>query len=420
MIKTQNAVQHFAEKHHAILWQIYIFIAVITLSGGGFIALDDSVLASIINPNLLYFAALLSVGVAAILYLMMHYKATLSLLRQHPLLIAFFLWCVASLVWSLAPITTIKSLIGLAISTSVAIAMTVNGRFLDSVKAMILAAFALSFISVSVYFMAPSLEKMTGLFSNRNLLIRFAFYAALFAGLLCAHKFTRRNEDASGYKNLITAIALGLICLTLFMVVEFRSFTAKLALILVVISCIAVMLFHYSRTLFYIFSALAIIATVMVLFNFQAVLDIARESQSLANRMHTWTSLLALNPAPTIQGAGLGAFWDRDIGLWKEVEMGKILFHSHNSIIEIYLDLGLIGVLLISALIAKMFYNYAKVSQFMNPWQQSFVLAFAAVFVLYNMTENSLLPTDRANLLMWAIFVIAIIQPVKTKLNAKI
>jgi len=127
---------------------------------------------------------------------------------------------------------------------------------------------------------------------------------------------------------------------------------------------------------------------------------------TLTDRTELWSDLLKFNTDPLI-GTGYGSFWlgDRLAILWEKWWWKPN--NSHNGYLEIYLELGLIGLFL---LIGVLFEAYRKIRRtlILDFEFGRFQLGFFFMFLLYNITE----PSFKLRTPMWFVFLlIALYSP---------
>jgi exopolysaccharide production protein ExoQ len=110
---------------------------------------------------------------------------------------------------------------------------------------------------------------------------------------------------------------------------------------------------------------------------------IGRDS-SLTGRTDIWNLALSMAGNP-LYGTGYEGFWmgKRLEAMWR---VDRNISQAHNGYIEIYLNLGLIGLVLLSAVIVKgyrnVFYGFRQ-----HPYNYNVRLAFFATALVYNLTE---------------------------------
>jgi O-antigen ligase len=136
---------------------------------------------------------------------------------------------------------------------------------------------------------------------------------------------------------------------------------------------------------------------------------VGRDS-SLTGRTRIWSIVLPLTVNPIV-GAGYESFWlgSRLDKIW--VENGQHLNQAHNGYLEIYLDLGWVGLILLLIVIVQ---GYRSVIQAIRqvPNLGSLQLALLVVAVIYNFTEHAFREIHP----VWLLFLLAVVNlPVKLR-----
>ena len=138
----------------------------------------------------------------------------------------------------------------------------------------------------------------------------------------------------------------------------------------------------------------SMVATVLLLVVYGLFLDpaigltaaVGRDS-SLTGRTRIWNEVLPLTVNPVF-GAGYESFWlgKRLDRIW--LENGQHINQAHNGYLEVYLDLGLVGLVLV---VVVMIWGYRNAIQTVRraPNLGSLQLAFLVVAVIYNLTEHA-------------------------------
>jgi exopolysaccharide production protein ExoQ len=138
------------------------------------------------------------------------------------------------------------------------------------------------------------------------------------------------------------------------------------------------------------------------------VLHLLGRNATLTDRTYIWSDLLAMNTNPLI-GVGFESFWlgDRLIPLWE-----KWNWHpneAHNGYLEIYLDLGLIGLALFIGLFVTC-YKRAHWDLLHDVDWGRFRFAFLIAVIFYNWTE---VPFRATNPLWFYFFLVSMDYPVQ-------
>jgi exopolysaccharide production protein ExoQ len=141
---------------------------------------------------------------------------------------------------------------------------------------------------------------------------------------------------------------------------------------------------------------------------------VGRDS-TLTGRTLIWSQLLASTVNPTF-GAGYESFWspERAEKFWKG-NMGHVN-QAHNGYIQVYLDLGWVGVLLVSVVMIWGYRNVVR-SLRQDPEAGKLKLAFLVIAAIYNLTEHAFRELHP----VWIMFLLAVTvlpkvaAPIKTR-----
>jgi exopolysaccharide production protein ExoQ len=119
------------------------------------------------------------------------------------------------------------------------------------------------------------------------------------------------------------------------------------------------------------------------------VVDLTGHSMTFWGRMTLWKVVIGLVPNP-IFGAGYSSFWlgDRLIEMWDEYWWKPT--EAHNGFVEVYANLGFIGVAILIALIVQS-YRFLFASLPDDPESARIKLTIVAMALCYNITEAGFL-----------------------------
>ena len=136
----------------------------------------------------------------------------------------------------------------------------------------------------------------------------------------------------------------------------------------------------------------------------EAIIYALGRDATLTERTILWKDILSMDLDP-FMGAGFGSFWlgERLKTLWANNWAG--FGESHNGYMEIYLDLGMIGLFLFGGVILS---GYNKViKQLENRFDTArFQLALFVAILFYNITESGF----RESSLIWYLFLLIVID----------
>ena len=136
---------------------------------------------------------------------------------------------------------------------------------------------------------------------------------------------------------------------------------------------------------------------------------------TFTDRTFIWHDLMNMDTKPLL-GYGFGSFWlgDRVNEFWRLGWYG--ILEAHNGYLEIYLDLGIVGLCLIAAIIISSYKNITK--QFLNHFDNARTqFAFLLVFLIYNITESAF---RESSLIFFVFLIISINCEVRENYRAKI
>lgn len=108
---------------------------------------------------------------------------------------------------------------------------------------------------------------------------------------------------------------------------------------------------------------------------------------NFTDRTKIWKGLLDMHTSPVL-GTGYGSFWlgDRLSYVWQNI---GLINEAHNGYLEVYLDLGLIGLFLLACFLIS---SYRTVSKRLEPFTLLGPLSLAVwvAFVFHNVTEANI------------------------------
>jgi exopolysaccharide production protein ExoQ len=125
---------------------------------------------------------------------------------------------------------------------------------------------------------------------------------------------------------------------------------------------------------------------------------------TLTGRTGIWNELLPMVPNPVV-GAGFESFWlGTRLDAIRAANPGNPLNEAHNGYLEVYLNLGCIGLLLIGSILITGYKRAASTFR-RDPSFGSLLLAYVAVAGIYSVTEAGF----RNLCLMWIFFLFTVV-----------
>lgn len=310
---------------------------------------------------------------------------------------------ILSTLWSVEPEVTIRRSVALA-GTS-AFGLYLAWRFTFS-ECILLLAWSLSMcavLSIAFVVLLPDVGVMPG-----------AFFEGAWRGV-----FIHKNILAYNMVWAVTALVLAVvtqerrrtmfivgIVLTVFVVIQARSAGA-----LVVLATLGPMLFiatllrrgNFALAIFAAISmATALLTGSLMLDNWGQVLQLLGRGSTLTGRVGVWNTIWTMIQERLWLGYGYGAFW---IGLRAEsirALLGWVPAHSHNGWLELWLNLGLLGVALVaSSFLAALLIVLHRLAK-RGDRESAAYLVFLMVIFTTNLVESRLM---QQNALPWVIYV---------------
>jgi len=339
--------------------------------------------------------------------------------RNNPWFVAFVLYCLLSIVWSDYPFVSFKrwiKFLGTPIMVLVVFTepnpMEALGRLLKR-AAYVLIPF--SVLCIKYYPLIgrkagpwATAQTNCGISTNKNslgsvcLLLGFFFFWHLLQVWRAEKGKARRNE---------LLLAGSFLCMIAWLLHVSQSSTSLTSLIVAI--CVVLLLgsglLKESKQLIgaYVFAAAAIFWLAEAAFGISAIIiDALGRDSTLTGRTELWKMLLEQQINPII-GVGFDDFWmgDRLVAIgegywWQPNE-------AHNGYLETYLNLGLVGLLLLIGWIVATFRKCRL--EFLNNFEFGrFRLGLLAAAVLYNWTESGF---RRQHPIWFAFYLIALEYP---------
>lgn len=351
---------------------------------------------------------------AGLLVLNLRSSKVRKFLQANLALLLFFAYCMVSIAWSDFPFVAVKRMIK-AIGDIVMVLVVLTDPYpLEAIKRLFArVSFLLLPFSVMLILAYPSLGTFydaqsnttyyNGVTTQKNALGQTCMVCGL--GLLWllldaveSREMPRRRLRITVY-TLMLATALGLI-------VRANSMTSlsSLALAGVVLVVIAQRWVSTSRSTVHavVWGAISLSVFAVFLDSAGSLLHSLGRNATLTGRTDIWRAVLALHTNPLI-GTGYESFWlgDRLQFVWDATDKG--ILQAHNGYLEIYINLGWIGVMLLGALIVSGYRN-AAAWYYRDPKAGRLGLAMFTAALMFNLSEAGF----RMMTLIWFVFLMAI------------
>lgn len=342
--------------------------------------------------------------------LLLRWKQALYTLAREPLIPALVTLVFASTLWSSLPSRTLTDSITLVGSTLFGLYLATRYS-LKQQLGLICWAFGIGVVlSFPFALLLPAYGKMGGLhagawrgvYTHKNGL-GATMVSSTMAFMVLAFQASRRQWLLQGIGWLGVILSLVLLVLS-------RS-TAALINVTLIISAITVLKivrWRYRSLIIAIMSLLLFLEITVILLvgNAEAIADVLGKDLTLTGRTVLWSSVWRMIQEQPWLGYGYGAFWDvRSSGsqatqIW--LATGWKMNHPHNGFLALWLDVGLVGLVLFLLIFIQGFYRSLMLARSDNSAATFLPVVSLFFLIISNLGETALL---ESNSFPWVFFV---------------
>lgn len=345
----------------------------------------------------------------AVSTLVFHPRTTLRIFLRTPVLWLLILWALLSVTWSGAPDVTFRRGVAVVLTTLYGLVLYVRFSFGGFLRLLGVAVVIAVISSLVLALMLPDWGVMgyphegawRGVFVHKNVLGRVAAFSLLVLGALVYQSRTVFARTSWSGAFLMSLVALS----------GSRSATS---LVLAVVTLTGLLFLRLARWLrrawqvvllsfFVLMGGLAM----FVMQDYETVVQALGRDVTLTGRVPLWKTLIPLAVEHFWLGYGYGGFWlgwdGPSAGVWTTV--GWSPSHGHNGYLDLWLDLGAVGLALgLMVLMTPLFRIATSAIRGMFTLESRFVLTLWCYLVAYNFTESTFL---QGNSLYWTLLVYA-------------
>ncbi|HEX5412881.1 MAG TPA: O-antigen ligase family protein [Terriglobia bacterium] len=353
-----------------------------------------------------------------IIILMCRSRRVVRLLKMNWPLLAFFGYCALSAFWSATPELALKRWFkAIGDLVMVLIILTDRNR-VEAVKRIITrVAFILMPLSILLIEFYPNIGRIysledgdytfTGVTTNKNML----GVICLVAGLGCVWLFIKAIHGERRRNRQLLALGAALACIA-WLFAEANSITPLFCFVTGATLIIMVTLpgTHKPSNVHVAVAAMLTAAAVVFVFPeiFTSIIQAFGRNATLTGRTDLWKTLTAMDTHPWL-GTGFESFWlgGRLEHLWNIFPFQPN--EAHNGYLEVYLNLGWVGVALLANLLVMGYRHLINVYR-RDPMAGGLRLAYFAAAAAYNLAEAGFRMLDP----MWIFLLLAIIAVPET------
>jgi O-antigen ligase len=329
--------------------------------------------------------------------ILLRWKHVLYAATQEIPLLLLHLFAIASIVWSAAPDVTeneIKALMRAALF-GVYLAARFNLKELMKLVTITLATGVIAsliavlvFPSYGIHSSGPLLGTWKGVFTFKNLFAYITATSALLFLLLLLNTRTQRKR-----MGLLLAISVALLLGS-----QGRTALASLIVTAALIPAYWIVMQHYKVRVIVFVTGILLVSAMIVAFvaNLEfVVVDLLGKNLELNGRFPIWTLMIEKGQESPWLGYGFSGFWTSDASdivfslSWASLarEAG-VRFNSHNGFLELFLQLGLIGLILFGisllVLLGKTLYLLLRIKSLELFW----VFQTTILMILLNVADS--------------------------------
>jgi exopolysaccharide production protein ExoQ len=320
-------------------------------------------------------------------------------------LIILLCYATISVYWSIDPLLSIRKLLGLF---GVYILALFSLYFFDLkyvLKLIFWFFFVAICLSVFVAVLMPEFGTSeffkgawNGIYTHKNKLGR---YSSLFL-VLSIYLYSCGQLGKNSLIKLIFATLLGLSTLVLA-----ESITSLFTAALTITFAFSLHLMPKKGAAKVILPLLILIICIPSAFflfsNLEMILGFAGKDITLTGRVPLWGLLIFLSLSNPIQGFGYNGFWIRETESPSNTIVDLLGWHpthAHNGFVDIYLNLGLVGLSIFLIAIGRLFLYVKKSDEKISLNSRFLLIIF---ILLYNLTESTFIAS---NGFMWYLFLL--------------
>jgi O-antigen ligase len=320
-----------------------------------------------------------------------------SIIRVNTPLLLFLGFCALSALWSDYPSVVLKRWVRSLGDTAMVLVIVTDPNWVEALKRILArVAYVLVPLSLLLIRFFPSLGRAytvagapmwTGVATDKNalgMLCMLTGVALFWRGLgvvMDRHAKYRQRQ-------MITIVTLlGMVVYLLF-IVDSKTALACFLMASLLIAITVVRMFRRTGFISLVAGSMFAVAyAVLFLGMGSGALETMGRNSSLTGRTEVWNIVMPFVENPWI-GAGYENFWIGKRLEKIEILVGAGLNQAHNGYIEIYLNIGLIGLALLAFLMVTGYRNVMRELK-TNPEMGRLKLAFFFMCLVYNFTEAS-------------------------------
>ncbi|MEK3646557.1 O-antigen ligase family protein [Aeribacillus sp. FSL M8-0235] len=340
----------------------------------------------------------------SLFYVITNYKKTVQIIKKSLGIWILTFLCFISMLWSNDPKISLISTFELVGSTLFALFLATKYKLEKFSKVIFISFAVMCILSVFFSIMLPDLGvhqdvyhsgAWRGIFLHKNTLGRISILSSIFSLI-----YFLEYKKTSGLIFFILSVLLVILS------------TSSTALIMLIILIIVIPFFKFVRKTSRIIIPSLILVNILsglvfylVISNLSDILDLLGKDITLTGRTELWLVVWGFIEKRLFLGYGYNAFWLGWEGLQSNYiyrVIGWTPYYSHNGILELLLQVGLLGTTIFLIIYIKTFFKAVKLIILGKNYYLMLPLLYLFYELTGNITESDLLSI---NSIYWIIFV---------------
>jgi exopolysaccharide production protein ExoQ len=319
----------------------------------------------------------------------------IRLFRENLWIVIFFLYCFVSVLWSDFPGVAFKRLIR-AMGALMMVVVVLSEE--DPVAAVVALVRRCVYVLVPLSFLLIKYYRNIGVWYdywtgelvivgvgiNKNSLGRLCLIAGVFGFW---DFITAWRDDRVDRLNRFVILAMTVVSVQL--LVQSHSATSLAAFVVGIAIIVTLGVPLLRKNVRHLGTVVVVVSLIGVLIGMSTLIEATVTSlgrdMTFTTRTAIWDDLLALHTNPVV-GVGYDSFWlgDRLNDFVRKYQINE----AHNGYLEVYLELGVIGLVLLASLALKAFFDAKRLMLRKRTFDYGRLrMAVIAIFILYNVTE---------------------------------
>ncbi|WP_134684443.1 O-antigen ligase family protein [Brevibacillus migulae] len=387
-----------------------VILASLLLFSGGIMQLLTQQSGTVIDPtegNPLMQACWFGIYAVSFFLILLRWKRVLQVMKRDKWLVLLLFFTTCSLFWSYAPEVTLRRIVALFGTTAFGIYLAARYSMKEQLRLVAFMLGAAIVLSVIFAWVLPGYgiysedrgEAWRGIFVHKNILGRLMALSSLVFLLLCMAQRQRRSLYA------------GFLGLSLCLLILSNSKTALIIFLFQLIVFTMMPMLRMKNKLLAVFLGIVLILAGSLTFlavDIGTVAEASLESMdrdvTLTGRTDLWMALFDRVKEHPYLGYGYSGFWLGNAGESYQIllDTGWMPVHSHNGLLDILIDLGVVGLILFFVTFSAGMARGVRLIQTTRSIESYWPLLCFTFLFLYMFPEDSLF---KQNNVFWILFV---------------